>query len=528
MNQSQPTNFITRWRAIPAQHLAWAWLLAGFGLLPFTMWQNVVPLAAWLAPVFLLRFVRTCGRPRIALPLVFFAYAAAIFISLRGAGVGAPVLEYVIYVIQIPVIKGLLFTLPYAVDRRVGAGLGAWGRSLVFPLAFTTLDWIMAQLNLIMNTGSLAYSQYGSLALMQILSVTGMWGLTFLITWFASTVNVLWEADFEWRRVRGMLALFTGVLAAVLVFGVLRLTLARPSAQTVQAATITLDSAVSKAASSPIDWATFNRSTDAERAAARPKFAATVDQMLARSEAALRQGAKIVGWQEASGMVLAEDKPGVLARVSALAKQYDAFIQIGLWVVTRTPNREFTRNESILIDNTGRVVWTYDKAHPVFLDEAYITIPGPGILPVANTPYGRMSTAICNDLHFPGLIRQAGGNDVDILMAPYGDIIPFGGEDFVVADYRAIENGFAMVRATGNGLSAVIDPQGRVLGSADYFSNRSGIMLAAIPTHRVTTLYSRIGDLFAYLCAAGLAFLAAWAWVRLRSPERAAQNQLAD
>ena len=37
------------------------WLLIGFLLVPFTILQNVIPLAAWFAPVFLLRFARSPG-----------------------------------------------------------------------------------------------------------------------------------------------------------------------------------------------------------------------------------------------------------------------------------------------------------------------------------------------------------------------------------------------------------------------------------------------------------------------------------
>ncbi len=82
-----------------------------------------------------------------------------------------------------------------------------------------------------------------------------------------------------------------------------------------------------------------------------------------------------------------------------------------------------------------------------------------------------------------------------------------------------------MVRATGNGLSAVVDYQGRVLASQDYFTTDNGIMLATLPLRRATTLYSRIGDLFAYLCAAGLVFLAAWALLRQKHPATVAQGQ---
>lgn len=124
-----------------------------------------------------------------------------------------------------------------------------------------------------------------------------------------------------------------------------------------------------------------------------------------------------------------------------------------------------------------------------------------------------MATAICNDFHFPTLVRQAGRNDVDIMMAPYNSAIPFAQQDAVVAIFRAIENGYSMVKATGGGPSMITDYQGRVLGRQNY-GDGGGVMVATVPTHGVGTIYGRIGDTFAYLCAAGLVFLAVWAFVR--------------
>ena len=131
---------------------------------------------------------------------------------------------------------------------------------------------------------------------------------------------------------------------------------------------------------------TFCRSTDEERAAVRPQLEATVDQMLERSETGMRAGAKIVGWQEASALVLEEDRRQALDRASALARRYDAFMQIGLGVFTRAPTRHYFLNHSILIDNTGRILATYDKTYPVIPGEAYVAIAGTGKLPSPRRP----------------------------------------------------------------------------------------------------------------------------------------------
>ena len=254
------------------------------------------------------------------------------------------------------------------------------------------------------------------------------------------------------------------------------------------------------------------------RAAARPQFEATVDQMLARTETALRGGAKIVAWQEGSGTVLEEDKQSTLNQVSALARQYDAYLEVSLGVLTRTKAQHFILNQSILIDNTGAIRWTYNKTYPVIPTESYVTVAGDGKLPMADTQYGLLSTAICNDLHFPALIRQAGENDADILIAPYNDFHPWESEDAVTAMYRAIENGVSVVRPAGHGYSTIVDYEGRILATQNYFTNNTGIMMSTIPTRGVTTIYSRIGDVLVYLCVAGLILLIASALIHKEHP----------
>jgi apolipoprotein N-acyltransferase len=484
---------------IPAERSCWLWLVVGLLFLPFTFFQTVIPLAAWIAPIFLLRFARTCRRLGITLALIFLTYVAAFLVASRGMPFN------VLGFLGATLFKPLVWTLPYAADRLLGRRLGGGARSLVFPCAFTTVDWVLSVLR-VSSAGSPAYSQEGFLPLLQILSITGMWAITFLLMWCAALVNGLWEQRFEWRPLRRALILFVAVLVGALLFGAARLATAAPPSQSVMAATITIDSQTSKTASSSFGWLSFNRSTDAQRAALRSEFEATVEQMLERSETALRAGAKIIAWQESSGWVLEEDKQGVLDRACALAKRYGGYLQISLQVLTRTPSLPYIHNQSILIGPAGQVLWTYDKTHPVPFDEALATFAGPGKLPLVDTPYGRWSTAICYDTYYPGLLRQAGRNDTAVLFAPTNDPAPWAESTLAMADYRDIENGFVMIRPTGNGVSAVIDPQGRILDQNEYVAS-GGIMLASLPIVRTATVYSRIGNLLAYLCAAGLIFL---------------------
>ena len=62
-------------------------------------------------------------------------------------------------------------------------------------------------------------------------------------------------------------------------------------------------------------------------------------------------------------------------------------------------------NQSILIDPQGQVLWTYNKARPVpGLDNL---VPGDGVVPMVNTPYGRISNVICFDGDEPPQRTQA-------------------------------------------------------------------------------------------------------------------------
>ena len=484
--------------------LRWLWLLIGFALLPFTAYRVVIPLAAWIAPVFLLRFERVSRRGGPALWLIFAAYMLAGVIDLIGTpGRG---LDLLLGLTLFPLLRAVRFTLPYVTDRLLGARLGTWPRMLLFPASFVASDWLMGLIHLTGTVGSPAYSQYGVLPLMQLVSVTGMYGLTFLVMWFASAVNAVWEHGFQWQATRLPLAVFGSVLAAVFAFGFARLSLAAPTSPTVKAATITLSPAVYNQANNGLDWATFNRATSQQRAAWRPRFTATVDQMLARTQTALSQGAKLVVWQEQSALVLPGDRQNAISRAAALARSNGAYLEIWLGVLNKTQSLPYFANQAILISPAGSVVWTYNKTYPVVVSgESFVTVRGSGVLPVADTPYGRLSTAICNDVGYPGLLRQAGQKGADIMLVPTHEPYSFwASADAAEATYRTIENGTSLIRPAGDGISLMTDYLGRVIASQNYSASNNGIMLANVPTTGVSTIYSHIGDAFAYLCTIGV------------------------
>ncbi len=221
--------------------------------------------------------------------------------------------------------------------------------------------------------------------------------------------------------------------------------------------------------------------------------------------------------------MLAEDQQNAIDRASALARQFDASLQISLNVFTRTKTWPYIRNEAILIGSTGTVLYTYEKAYPVTGGESAVVIAGSGVVPVAETSYGHVSTVICNDVGYPALVRQAGEKGADILLAPTHEIYAFqASADAAEAAYRAIESGASLVRPAGDGISLMTDPEGRVIASQQYVTSSDGIMLASIPIHGVATIYSRIGDVFAYVCVLSFIVLAGWAFGRRKQVRTAA------
>jgi apolipoprotein N-acyltransferase len=81
-------------------------------------------------------------------------------------------------------------------------------------------------------------------------------------------------------------------------------------------------------------------------------------------------------------------------------------------------------------------------------------------------------------------------------------------QHLAMAAFRAVENRRYMVRAANTGISAVVDPWGRVLEETRLFE--PGVLVREVPFVSGTTIYTRHGDVFARICCAlALALVAA-------------------
>lgn len=446
---------------------------AGLALFFFSNGRFVVPVAAWLAPVFLIRFFRE------ARPAFSFAAGALLFPAAAGVmlyGIIPPALGSLFF--GLAAYYGLLWLLPYAADRLIAPAVRGFAATLVFPAASVVSEYANALA--LGDWGSVAFSQPGLLPLQQVLSLAGIGGATFVITWFGAVVNWIWENGAEWRRVRRGIAAFAAVLSAVLFYGGARLTLFPPKAPTVHVAGFT-----ELRGDDPEDvfW----------------------DRMFERTRACSAAGARIVVWPEAAVDVGPDRKDALLARARDEARAARIYLLAAFYVKGPEPPADRGLNASAFIDPEGRVLWEYVKAHPV---PGSTDRPGDGRIPVAATPYGRIGSAICYDFDFPALIRQAGRKRVDIMLDPSWDWRALDPLHTEMAAARAVENGFSLFRQTAEGLSAAFDYQGRVLAAMDHFRTGDRMLIADVPVRGTRTLYAAFGDWLAWLSAAALIILA--------------------
>ena len=435
------------------------------------------------------------------LPLTLVIQAAVFAIQFRGMiPFPAPIQAAVILT------YALAFTVPYIGDYLSIRRLSGFSRSLVFPLLWTAVEFLLS-LGPFGSWCATAYSQHGNLALLQVLSVTGLWGVTFLIGWTAAAGNAFWEEGATARKVPRVTTACAALLLAVLLAGGARLALFPPSAETVRVASLSkLDLDLHPDHEVVRRFDRHEPLTASEIKTIRESAAAIVDDLLLRTGREARAGARIVFWGEGNALVLKEDEDDLIRRGGMLAKSNGIYLGMALatWHLETTPHME---NKIVLIQPDGTPAWEFFKAHPVPGREAAISISGDGKMRVIDTPHGRLSAAICFDADFPRLLAQAGRLRADIVLDPSNDWKAIDPWHTRMASFRAIEQGFNMVRHTSHGLSAAFDYEGRQLASMDHFITEDRCLVAYVPTRGTRTLYAICGDWFGWLCASSLAIL---------------------
>jgi len=478
------------------QRLSYAWLFTGAILMYFSNWNWALPGATWLFSVFLLRYSRTqkVGSGLLILCLVSIIVGVISMWKLLSIDAIPPSFRIVS-----GLAVGIISLIPFVADRVIAPKLSGLTASLVFPCSWVALEYVKALGN--GSWGALAYTQYGNLPLMQLSSITGIWGLSFLITWFASSVNFAWEQQFAWRKTRKIAILYSLIIAFVFLYGYGRLVYSEEPTDKVCIASVTNPQGSISRFYGP-NWP--------DRKSAYKNMQKDLDYFFDATSKAANAGGKIVFWQEYAVSVMEENEKEFIDRAKELALEEQIYLvlAIGLFPL-KYPDQPW-QNKLIWIDPSGKVMDEYLKLKPAPPLEPIV--PGEGGIPVLNTAYGKIASVICADQDYPSLIRQASAGNAEILLIPAKDWAAVDPLHTYMGVFRAIENGLSLVKGTGEGLSVAVDPYGRVITSSDYFKSSENPMISCLSTKGVVTIYSRIGDAFAWLCILGFITISVWGY----------------
>jgi apolipoprotein N-acyltransferase len=234
-----------------------------------------------------------------------------------------------------------------------------------------------------------------------------------------------------------------------------------------------------------------------------------------------RPAPRLIVWPESPAPFYVPD-PRFRHALAEVATKQQAYVLAGSLGVDRPGGKETTSallNSAVMVEPDGSIGLRYDKIHLVPFGEyvpfkRLFSFAGKLTKDVGDFTPGRERTIfdleghkvgvfICYESVFPDEIRlfPKRGAEVLVNISNDGWVGESGapGQHLNMARMRAIENNRWVLRATNSGITASIDPFGRVVDEAPRNVRRG--MEAHYAFIHGTTFYSRHGDLFAYLCA---------------------------
>jgi len=357
-----------------------------------------------------------------------------------------------------------------AVARRSGPVVTA----LAYAAFVTLEEWLVAQLSPNGTFGSVAYSQADVLAVIQLGSLTGLAGITFVVALVGATLAVMWrERDSRSTR-EAALGVAALLVAATLVYGDLRLAAAAP-ARVVRIGLVASDSA--------------NRpfTTDGTEALRVARGYAARASLLAERDL------QFIVLPEKFVAALPGDDYGARVALASVARRWRLTLAAGFNVTGRAQ----PRNLAVVFGPDGRTLLEYDKVHLVpGLERGYARGALIGVVPDTAVTAG---VAICKDMDFPALGRTYARAGVQLMLVPAWD---FGRDAWLhsrMAVLRGVEGGFAVARSASDGLLTVSDARGRVVAERATDAAGEVLVAGAVRAGPAGTFYSRTGDWFAAL-----------------------------
>ncbi len=336
--------------------------------------------------------------------------------------------------------------------------------------------------------GQLGSTQTGNPALLRLASVGGVWAISFVVVAVAGLLLLALERA---RRAPPR-ALALVALAAALVLGPALVPLAEPEGRGIDVAAIQVDVRLARGL------------PPAEEDLAAARMNVELYRTLAASPPDLGV------WGEGALDPAATADPATMAAVREAIAEVGAPALVGA-VVDDPDGSEHT--SALLYDGGGRYLGRYDKVKLVPFGE-YVPwrsrldwigaisqipvdrVPGERVSPLRAPGLPAFGTPICYENSFPEIPRQMVREGAAFLVlttnnASYEETAA-SRQHLVMSRLRAVETGRYVVHAAVSGISAIIDPSGRVLAASGLFE--PAVTRARIRASSATTPYVRWGD----------------------------------
>lgn len=385
--------------------------------------------------------------------------------------------------------------------RRIIRDTG-WSVAWVSPVVWTALEKFWPEL----FPNYLGASQYKLPLVTQVADLTGVLGVTFIIVYFNSTLFAVLEQWFQNRRsaIRQLLVL-AAVMAAVLIYGQVRISAVDRQAATAEHLTIGLIQT--------------NRGAGDKRH--DPENLLREHQEMSRSLVA-SQPLDLIVWPESVLSVRLTSREGSLP-TEMLGDTHTPTL-FGAVLQLREDRLAPPYGSALLADGAGRILGTYDKMVLVPFGEyipfgetfpaLYSLLPVPGRFQPGQSreplPFGKylLSVNICYEDIFPGQVRSLmrGRPDrriPDVMFnltndSWYGKTTePI--EHLALASFRSIEHRRSLVRSTNTGISAFVDPVGRIVTRSGIWTRET--LVGRVPMMQERTVYALLGDWIGWVCA---------------------------
>ncbi|MGC4034550.1 MAG: nitrilase-related carbon-nitrogen hydrolase [Chitinophagaceae bacterium] len=371
----------------------------------------------------------------------------------------------------------LIFASIVLLTRMSVLKINSWLSVFAFPVFFTTFEFLLLKFSPDGTAASIAYSQSDFLPLIQIASVTGIMGITFIVCLIPSAIAVAYFYKKEKSKFNRITISTVIILMIVFTFGFIRLSNKTDNRHAV-AGLVVLDE----------KYHSITQHPDFEKEK-------TVATLYAKEITALAmKGAKIVVLPERALNIGKESSNDIIRLLSNEAKENHVFIITGY---TNFRN-EKERNSALVIDSAGKVIADYNKVHLVTGLEAQFTPGNEAALFLFNDT--QAGTAICKDMDFPTYIDNYGIGKSTILFIPAWDFVVDDWLHSRMAILRGVENGFSEVRAARQGRLTISDAYGKVTAETNCANGNKASLSGTVSLDRAPTLYLLLGNWLGIIC----------------------------